>query len=200
MGIELYEKQLIERVLSGSNEAFTELIKKYERLVFHIVFRLIPIKSDFEDLGQDVFIKVYSKLNTFKGDAKLSTWIARIAYNTCLNYLEKKKIQLLDDTIIHSSDEDDESSLIDTFENNSPLPDDILERDISSAIIHEEIFKLPVKYRAIITLYHLESMSYKEIAEITRMPEGSVKSYLFRARNMLKENLIKKYSMEDICL
>ena len=192
--------RLTGEVLGGNQSAFLIIINRHRRLVYHIVNRLIPNKSDHEDLGQDIFLKVYSKLNTYKGEAKLSTWIARIAYNTCLNYLEKKKYNLMDDLVKSHDGEDDETSLMDNVMDSSLLPDIETENLINSEILRNNISKLPATYKIILTLYHLESMKYKEIAEITNLPEGTVKSYLFRARQMLKNILTKEYSMEDLCL
>ena len=192
--------KLVEDVLSGRQNAFLLLMNKHQRLVYHVVYRLIPNKSDHEDLGQDIFLKVYAKLKTYKAEAKLSTWIARIAYNTCLNYLEKKKHSLMDDLIKTHDNEEEASSLMENVRDDDLLPDVETENLISSEILQREIEKLPVTYKIILTLYHLEFMKYKEIAEITDLPEGTVKSYLFRARQMLKNILIKEYSMEDLCL
>lgn len=194
------EKILIDRVLSGSQPAFVELIKKYERLVYHIIFRLVRNKEDHEDLGQDVFIKVYSHLKKFKGDSKLSTWIARIAYNTSLNFLEKKRVSLLDDLIDNSDDEDFSTSALENVSSEGDLPDLLLEKNVGAGQLQDAINLLPAKFKAVLTLYHMEEMKYKEIAEITDLPEGTVKSYLFRARKMLKDSLLKNYKMEDICL
>lgn len=194
------EKILINKVLSGSQHAFVELIKKYERLVYHIIFRLVRNKNYHEDLGQDVFIKVYTNLGKFKGDSKLSTWIARITYNTSLNFLEKKRVSLLDDIVDSYTDEEFSTSALENINSESDLPDEILEKNIDAELLQEAIDTLPAKFKIIITLYHLEEMKYREIAEITELPEGTVKSYLFRARKMLRESLIKNYKTEDICL
>jgi len=194
------EKILIDRVLSGSQPAFVELIKKYERLVYHIIFRLVRNKQHHEDLGQDVFIKVYTNLKKFKGDSKLSTWIARIAYNTSLNFLEKKRVSLLDDLIDNSDDEDFSTSALENVSSEGDLPDLLLEKNVGAGQLQDAINLLPAKFKAVLTLYHMEEMKYKEIAVITDLPEGTVKSYLFRARKMLKDSLLKNYKMEDICL
>ena len=89
--------QAIERVLAGDSEAFRVIVENHRRLVGHIVFRMVPRRTDREDLCQDVFVKVYRNLGGFKFESRLSTWIARIAHNTCLNFLEKKKAVLYGD-------------------------------------------------------------------------------------------------------
>ncbi len=190
--------RIVQDVLSGNRNAFLSIIKRYQRLIYHIVNRMIPNRSDHEDLGQDIFLKVYSKLNTFKGEAKLSTWIAQIAYNTCLNYLDKKKFSLLDDQI-SAEESEEEFTLMNQVEDDNITPDFETERILSNKILQENISKLPAAYKIILTLYHLEEMKYKEISEITNLPEGTVKSYLFRARKMLREKITKNYQVEDLC-
>jgi len=185
------DRTLIERILDGDSYAFERLIRKYQRLVSHVVFRMIPNATDREDICQDVFIKAYKNLSGFRFESKFSTWIARIAYNGCLNYLEKKKIPLFDD--ITSEEKDFEQS-----PDSRAIPDIIAEQNDLSSVLKKEIDTLPVKYRTIITLYHLDEMTYAEISDIMNLPEGTVKSYLFRARKQLKDKLESKYKKEDL--
>lgn len=184
-------RALVERVLAGDNYAFEKLIKKYQRLVTHIVFRMVPNRADREDLCQDVFLKVYKNLQKFRFDSKLSTWIGRIAYNGCLNYLEKKKVPLYDDIT-------DETKEFEQSASADPGPDVLAENRNIGKLLNEEIEKLPVNYRTIVTLYHLDEMTYNEISDVMGLPEGTVKSYLFRARKLLKEALQSKYRAEEL--
>ena len=183
------EQKLIQDILEGNKEAFSELIERYKRLVSHIVYKMVKTNEDRQDLCQDVFIKVYQNLESFKGDCKLSSWIGRIAYNASLNHLGKKKPQLWDDISPELSlDSQPNSSLL--------LDEEIANKDMVKRI-SEEIQLLPPPYNVIVTLYHLDEMSYQDIAEVTGMPDGTVKSYLFRARRLLRERLNKKYWKED---
>lgn len=185
------EKLLVQKILAGNQRAFGELIRNYQNLVGHLVFRMISNEYDREDICQDIFLKVYQNLTNFKFESKLSTWIARITYNTCLNFLEKKKVSLFDDMT------PEEMSLDDLF-GSAPLPDNLtVQQDISQRL-QKEIRKLPLHYRTILTLYHLDEMNYREIGEITEMPEGTVKNYLFRARKILKERLNSQYQPEEL--
>jgi len=184
-------RALVERVLAGDHYAFERLIKKYHRLVSHIVFRMIPNQADREDLCQDVFFRMYKNLSKFRFDSKLSTWIGRIAYNGCLNYLEKKKVPLNDD-ITNETQEYEQSA------SDDPGPDVLAENKILGDLLKEEIEKLPVNYRTIVTLYHLDQMTYNEISKIMNLPEGTVKSYLFRARKLLKDALKSHYRAEEL--
>ena len=86
------QKTLVDNILAGDQNAFKTLIGQYQRLVTHFVFRMVPSQADREDICQEVFVKIYQHLDRFRFDSSLSTWIGRIAYNTCLNHLEKKKL------------------------------------------------------------------------------------------------------------
>lgn len=187
------ERQLIKEILAGNKAALQTFIESYQKLVSHVVFRMAANNHDREDLCQEVFMKVYQNLSGFQYECKISTWIARIAHNTCLNYLEKMRVPLLDDVI--SSDEE---NMIDNFSNDSISPVDYTEtRDLNHRV-QEEINLLPPRMGVLLALYHLEDMSYEEIADITQQPMGTVKSYLFRARKLLKENLMEKYRVEEL--
>ncbi|MFQ5864597.1 MAG: RNA polymerase sigma factor [bacterium] len=167
------------------------MIEKYQRLVSHIVFRMVSNESDREDVCQDVFIKVYQNLATFQFESKISTWVAKIAYNTSINYLKKKKVPLFDDCF-------SESQSIDGHLGNVTSPEEFAEDSDLAQRLQNEINKLPVHFRTILTLYHLDEMSYAEIVEIMGLPQGTVKSYLFRARKLLKNRLISKFQLEEL--
>jgi len=185
------DKLLIKKILAGNNKAFQSLIEEYQRLVSHIVFKMINKEEDKEDVCQDVFIKVYQNLSMFMFESKLSTWIGRIAYNTCINHLEKKKAPLFNDLF-------PEEVTLDSFADNNINPDKFTEEKDISYRLQTEISNMPPQFRTILTLYHLDEMSYHEIGEIMGLPGGTVKSYLFRARKLLKERLISKYKQEEL--
>jgi RNA polymerase sigma factor (sigma-70 family) len=185
-------RHLIDRIISGDREAFRLFVEQYQRLVGHIVFRMIDNKDDREDICQEVFLKVYKNLGEFKFQSRISTWVGAIAYNTSVNYLQKKKHQPLD--ILHNDEgEADNPDILEIH------PDDLMERCDLSFNLRREIEKIPPHYRTVLTLYHLDEMTYGEIGSIMKMPEGTVKSYLFRARKILKERLLAKYTQEDLC-
>ncbi len=182
---------LIKKIIAGDTNTFQILIDEYKRLVSHIVFKMINKETEREDICQDIFIKVYQNLSNFKYKSKLSTWIARIAYNTCINYLEKKKLPFFNDLT-----PGEEST--DNISGNNLNPHKYTEKQDISAHLHSEINQMPVNYRTILTLYHIDEMSYKEIGEILNLAEGTIKSHLFRARKLLKERLMSKYKQEEL--
>lgn len=180
------DKLLVEKILNGNTQCFAMVVKNTERLVAQIVRKMTINEEDQKDLVQDIYLKAYQRISSFRFQSKLSTWIATIAYNTALNYLEKKKIPLCE---------------IDTVQENKIAPSENVEKEIFKSetvqMLNNEINKLPPLYKTLISLYHLEELSNTEIAEITRLPEGTIKSYLYRARKMLKDNIENMYKMNS---
>jgi len=180
--------RLVEKILAGETSAFEELVKEHQRLVGHIVFRMVPNRGDREDICQEVFMKVYKNLSRFRGESKLSTWIAKIAYNRCFDYLGTKKIPVVNESF------DDTIAIPD----DNSTPDRDAELSDISIRLRSEIEDLPPQSRVIITLYHLDELSYAEIGQILKLPEGTVKSHLFRSRKLLKRRLLSKYNKEEL--
>lgn len=193
------EFDLVHKILKGDINRFETLINDYQRLVAHIVFRMTGTSEGLEELCHEIFIKVYQNLERFNFNAKLSTWIARIAHNHCINHLRKRKVELIDDRAAH---DDDNANLLDKIStgaySESSIPDQELEQKELTGYIQKEIQQLPENYRTILTLYHVDEMSYKDISEILDLPEGTVKSYLFRARKQLKEKLVMRTRGEEV--
>jgi RNA polymerase sigma-70 factor (ECF subfamily) len=173
------ERETVTRILNGDMGAFESLVKQYERLVYVVVSRLVPGQEDVEDICQEVFIKVYNSLFRFGFQSKLSTWIARIAYFTGVNYIKKYKKQIL------TNSPDD----IENYHFTNDNPELLLTKKDAAKYIEQLVLQLPEKYRTLITLFHINEFSYEEISEITGMPEGTIKNYLFRARKLLKEKI-----------
>lgn len=178
------DQDLVNQILRGSDAALKMLIERYQRLVAHMVGRVIDSSMDKEEICQDVFIKVYEKLNTFKFDSKLSTWIATIAYRTAVNFAKKKKIDQVDlDQVSFKVGE--EVSLT--------------EEDDMKSFIHSLVDQLPINYKTVLTLFYLDGFSYPEIVEVTGMPEGTVKNYIHRARIKLKD-IVEQYAKREVAL
>ena len=195
------DRTLVTKILNGNLNSFRELVEMYQKLVVHVVFRLVSRQEDREEICQEVFIKVYRNLSGFKFQSKLSTWIGKIAYTTTINYLRKEKIPLyrnLKKASETSESEDEYNNPINSIHSDYPSPVETIERQDMTTLIHKKIEQLPAPYQTIITLYHLEQMSYHEIAEIMELPEGTVKSYLFRGRKKLKDSLVKELEGEEI--
>jgi RNA polymerase sigma-70 factor (ECF subfamily) len=191
---------LVGKILSGNTNAFSEIIKNTEGLVAQIVFKMVSNNEDRKDISQDIYFKVFKNLGSFKYQSKLSTWIAQIAYNTCLNYSARKKLILLGNNT-GETDWEETGSLDALSTKFNPLNNDVEKQMFQkelSGILKNEIEKLSPIYKTLITLYHSEELSYGEIAQITALPAGTVKNYLFRARKTLNENLSLIYKKDAL--
>lgn len=194
------DQYLVGKVLGGDTNAFATIIKNTEGLVTQIVFKMISRTEDRKDIAQDIYLKAFKSLSGFRHQSKLSTWIAQISYNTCLTYLEKKKLVLLDHRDDQTEPDDDSMELVGGKSIHvlfNQTENDIFHRELKE-ILKIEIERLSPLHKTLITLYHNEELSYEEIARITQLPEGTVKSYLFRARKLLKDNLLRKYKKEEL--
>ena len=194
------DQQLVAQVLGGNTAAFGQIVQRTEGLVTQLVFKMIRHPADRPDVAQEVYLKVFKHLAGFKFQAKLSTWVGQIAYNTCLHYLEKKQLVLVD---LSEQPPDDSSD-----EGRSPPfglvagpdydPETALFDQDLAGILSAAIEQLPPLYRTLVALYHQQELSYEEIAQITSLPDGTVKNYLFRARKRLKHYLLTNYKRNDL--
>jgi RNA polymerase sigma-70 factor (ECF subfamily) len=199
-GLNTTDRHLVDRVLSGETNAFGIIIKNTENLVTKIIFDMIINDVDRKDIAQDVYLKAYQKLPSFKFQSKLSTWIGQICYNTCVDHLRKKKLVLPEN--IYEAETDSSNELLDMMNTahgnfNEPVDTLVIGKNISE-IVKKKIERLPAIYKTLISLYHNEELSYEEIGTITGLPAGTVKSYLFRARRELKNDLLLHYKKEDL--
>ena len=194
------DQQLVAQVLGGNTAAFGQLVQRTEGLVTQLVFKLIRHPADRPDIAQEVYLKVFKNLAGFRFQAKLSTWVGQIAYNTCLHYLEKKQLVLLDPAEPAPDDpaEAGRRALPALVAGPASDPETaLLDQDLAG-ILSTAIEQLPPLYRTLIALYHQQELSYEEIAQITSLPDGTVKNYLFRARKLLKQQLLARYQRDDL--
>jgi RNA polymerase sigma-70 factor (ECF subfamily) len=178
-GINLTDQALVEKVIGGDTNTFKTIIKNTEGLVAQIVFKMIPNNEDRKDIAQDVYLKVFQNLGSFRSQSKLSTWIAQICYNICLNYLERKKL-IFPGNFSNTNNIADDALDILSSRSHSLKNDteDLLFQKELTEILKIEIENLSPVYKTLITLCHNEELSYAEIAQITSLPEGTVKNYL----------------------
>ena len=194
------DQQLVALVLRGNTAAFGQIVHRTQGLVTQMVFKMIRHPADRPDVAQEVYLKVFKNLAGFKFQAKLSTWVGQIAYNTCLHYLEKKQLVLVDlsEQKPDGSSEEGRSPPVALVAGPDYDPETALfDKDLAS-ILSIAIEQLSPLYRTLISLYHQQEMSYEEIAQITSLPDGTVKNYLFRARKMLKQYLLASYQRDDL--
>ncbi len=190
MNINQDEKELLEKSKNGDIEAFEKLIERYQKKVFNMAFRIIGNHDDASELAQEVFIRIFKSIKTFKEESSFSTWVYRITTNICLDELRKRKnrkIVYLDDDI-KSEDGEMKRQLEDT----RPTPEAAAEKNEVKRVVESAIQALSDEHRTVIVMRDLQGFSYEEIASIIKCPEGTVKSRINRARQALRDILKNK--------
>jgi RNA polymerase sigma factor (sigma-70 family) len=172
---------LVRRVQAGDSRAFHDLIKKYQRLVAVIVGRIVRNREDQDELCQEVFIKVYQHIGAYREDASVSTWIGRIAYNTAINHLRRKRTIPFSDL--------GETYNIENKPAATRSPEQVHEQGVAQDKLERGMAALEPEQRTILALFHVNGMSYNQIGEILQLPAGTVKSQLFRARLALRNRM-----------
>jgi len=183
----LSDVDLITRSISGLEDSFEELVRRYQRPIAGYVFRLIGDYESSLDVTQEVFIKVYNSLERYRSDYKFSTWLYRIAHNAAIDHLRRNSINTQS---IETESADGTYQL--QLESPLPSPEQNRERSEWKAEIKAVIRLLPPAYRELIVLRHSQDLSYDEIAEVMGLPLGTVKNRLFRAREMMREIFLQR--------
>lgn len=187
---------LIERIKQGDLSAFDELIARYEKQVYSFAYRMAQNYDDANDIASEAFIKVFQAINKFRGESNFSTWVFRIVTNTYLDKKKRSKAHL--NVAIDEYVELDESSVAKQFEDPAPDPLEMMEESERKDIILDAINQLPDYQRIIIDLFHLQGLSYEEIAEVVSLPIGTVKSRLNRARLVLRDILERNRELFNV--
>jgi RNA polymerase sigma factor (sigma-70 family) len=186
-GVNTEDEQLVKTIIAGDKEAFRVLIQRYEKLVISIVFKMIERQEDREDLCQEVFISVYEKLQSFRYQSKLGTWIGNIAFNKCVNLLQKNKYRLTDE--LHAGESEKSAQVVDE---RFTMPDTQLEQKEHWQILQECAAALSPVQRTALHLFHYHGNSLEEISQVMDIPINTVKSHLNRGRKTLKETFVKR--------
>ena len=180
---------LIKRTLNGDTNAYGSLVKRHQDYIFNVVLKMLRNREEAEEVSQDAFIKAYNVLESFKGDAKFSTWLYKIAYRKALDRIKtNNRSRTLE--LVENLTEDTSAHL------ETGL--DILLLEEKQEIIKRCILKLPEIEAAIVTLFYFEEQSVKEIAEITSLSEDNIKVKLFRSRKLLYSLLASYLKPEKI--
>lgn len=186
----LTDAELAKLAAKNNDElAYTELMNRYKKKVETIVSRIIRQRSETEDLVQEIFAKAFTSLSSFKSEFSFSTWLYKIATNHCIDFIRKKKISTYSIDEEHELEEDSIQREIPDW---TKLPDHELFQKQRNEIIHEAINSLPEHYRKVIIMRHFEDKSYEEIAKELKLPIGTVKVHIFRARELLYKRLKDK--------
>lgn len=186
------DRVLVAAVLAGTPGAFETLVRDYQRLCWHIINRMVRHPDDTRDLCQDTFLRVHRYLHQYRFESALKSWIGQVAYSVARRHLERKRIPVAEPTI------DDEE----TLNIVEQVPDDFdLEAASADAQVGEllraEIEALPALQRTVLTLYHLDEVPIAEIATITGLSAGAIKTHLFRCRARLRGRLTARMGEKE---
>ena len=184
------DQEIVELALQGRESAYRELLRRYERPVLSLIFRIVRDRELAEDLAQDTFVKVLNALDRYKPEFKFSSWIFKIAHNTALDALRRKEVPTLSldgapDAVSAAAQAATRPVVV--SEEQSPV-DFTAGRELG-VHIEQAIALLRPEYRTAVTLYHIEGFAYEEIAETMDLPLGTVKTFIHRARKELREHL-----------
>lgn len=168
---------VIQQILKGESQCYSEIVSRYKGAIYSLCYRMTQNKQEAEDLSQETFIKAYQNLKKYNPKYKFSSWILKIATNTTIDHLRKRRPEtLLLEEEIQSKQEGASAEVVFFHHQNKKL-------------IEEAIQKLPADYRILVILYHHHGLSYQDIADILKLPMSKVKNRLHRGRNLLKEQL-----------
>lgn len=184
-GENVNDEELVKRVKSGDIDAFEDIIAKYEKRVFSLIYNVLKNENEIEDVAQEVFVKVYKNIGKFQGNSSLYTWIYRITTNLCFDYIKKRKEVIYVDEKLQLDDSEVEFQL----PSDEKLQDELYEEKELKEKLQKAISKLPDKQQMMIILRDIKGLSYEEISEVLEMKLGTVKSQINRARLKLKEIL-----------
>lgn len=182
------DNEILSSVLQGDQQAYAEIVKRYQNFVFTIALRYTPNREDAEEIAQDCFIKAYRSLADFRGASKFSTWLYTIVTTTCLTFLRKKKLE------VHSLDNE---KVFEMAENqDSGMDANQVEHKSRVSMVNRAIALLSPDDGQIITLFYKGEQSLEEIAQIMGMEANTVKVRLHRARQRLKDKMEKHFTAE----
>lgn len=192
-GPDAQERRLVRRLKQGDERAFQELVETYQDRVFSLVMRMMGNRQEAEDIAQEVFFSVYRAMHRFRGDARLYTWIYRIAINACKSRLKYLKGRQLDrqpssDEATGTSEHTDQHTGI-SLQSAVPGPEAAVRGNRLQQAIARELANLDPDHRQVLVLRDIQGLSYDDITKITGLAQGTVKSRLHRARVALKSRL-----------
>lgn len=181
------DQEVVARSREGDETAYRELIRRYERPVFSLIFRMVRDREIAEDLSQETFIKVLNAIGTYRPEFKFSSWVFKIANNTAIDHLRRRELDTLslEGSPHAATPEAMEATALQLGTGVASPLDDVASRELGGEI-EAAINRLRPEYRSCILLRHVEGRAYEEIADILGLPLGTVKTYIHRARNELR--------------
>jgi RNA polymerase sigma factor (sigma-70 family) len=185
------DRLLVAAVLAGNRGAFETLVRDHQRLCWHIINRMVRHPDDTRELCQDTFLRVHRYLHQYRFESALKTWIGQVAYSVARRHLERKRVPLAE-----PAGDGDSMSLVEQVADGFDLEAASADAELA-AVLHAEIEVLPPLQRTVLTLYHLEEVPIAEIARITGLAAGTIKSHLFRCRARLRGRLQARLGVKE---
>lgn len=180
------DRDIVDAVLAGRRGAFESLVREHQGLVWHIVYRLVRDPEDARELCQETFLRVHRQLHQFRGDSALKSWIGRVAYTIGLRHIENRRGEAA--ARVELANDDNGTDQLEAIDSGEDLEAAHVQLD-SATRLRSAIDALPKQARLLVSLYHLEELPIAEIAAITGLASGTIKSHLFRARLLLRRAL-----------
>jgi RNA polymerase sigma factor (sigma-70 family) len=174
--------ELVQFALEGNENAFARLLGRYKDAIYFMLLRMVNNKSDAEDLTLEAFGKAFKNLHQYSPNYAFSTWLFKIASNNCIDFLRKKKGATIN---LEANQENNESELPVKLRSKDPDPEEKLIRKQKAILMRKVVRKLKPRYQTLVEYRYFREMSYEEIATELKLPLGTVKAQLFRAREML---------------
>lgn len=173
------DSELVKTTLEGDSKSFARLMTLYKKRVMALGMSFFKNTADTEDFVQEVFLKAYTKLDTFRGESMFSTWLTRIAYNTAINSINRRNeyVPLADESLL---------------EDPADTPEEAQIRRITAEVIRESVKELPEQYGVCLDMYFFYDLSHAEISKITGLPVNTIKSHIFRAKQILRDKLVER--------
>ncbi len=172
------DNSLVQRVLEGDSVVFREIVERHQTRIFYLGLKFFRNSEDAEDFAQEVFLRAYQKLNTFSGKVPFYSWLYRLAYNLAINQYHVNRKRLL------------EVAIVEPAPGNNPTPEtSFLEKEFIEKV-RGVLRKLPQMYHIVLKMHFFEGLSYPQISKIINVPVNTIKSYIFRAKKIIKERLI----------
>jgi RNA polymerase sigma-70 factor (ECF subfamily) len=188
--MEQTDATLVQRTLRGETAAYNTLIQRYQRQVYGLVYRMIGNVEDANDLVQETFLRAYGALSTFRQDASFLTWLYKIASNLCIDLMRARKAKGALSLEVELEEGREPAA------DRAGSPEETAVRGAVSEVVQKAVLNLPERYRVVVVMRHLQGLSIEEISENLQIPTGTVKTHLFRAREMLRDRLRPVLDME----
>jgi RNA polymerase sigma-70 factor (ECF subfamily) len=184
------DREIIDAIRAGNSRRFGALVDRHKDRAMTLAVRLVGERGEAEELVQDAFLRAFRSLDTFRGEAKFSTWFYRILYNVCMTRVSRRKSLPVQEAVEGESGEGRE------WADTDPDIQERMESDEVRQMLAEEILRLPESFRAALTLFYVQELTYAEMTFVLQIPPGTVKTNLSRGRSLLRERVLERMNNE----